>query len=488
MRRHKSGPVRVPLLGRNEDFGPYRPEGHYRQSEPLQRYHAAMTWLRRVGLLLRSGPIAPDDAPRQVQAASLIARALEQARLPDGRSGRAAWERIATVASFYLGLADDLGAQPGKVPAPAGGKLDGATLQSLELELLKEWPRFTPDGYILDRLVGTEVGTPTRMGQFTLTRTADGPSIRGLPRGLDVMAVLGSSRARELLHDLGDDAYRGYDAALATLQRRFASFDSVDWNRNLAWSWLYALKPLLAVRDSGYPSFMASGTYRTKSLNTALASWAHRRQDVALYAEQSKATEAKALKEIPLAAPPVRGDRIATPYVEPLPDLYARLLAMTRMASAGLRTLDVLDRPSQERLQRLEKLLGDLQTVAEKELAGQVLDADEERFLRRLVEDSESVALSERTTVSLTTVHLDASSGQILQEATGNLDVGIFLYPRPDGRLALAAGPVLSYYEFKRPSAKALTEAEWRRLLVGTVPPPRPPWAASFLAVPRASP
>ncbi|HYT89449.1 MAG TPA: DUF3160 domain-containing protein, partial [Gemmataceae bacterium] len=41
IRRHERGPVRVRLLGRNEDFGAYRPEGHYRQSERLQRYHAA---------------------------------------------------------------------------------------------------------------------------------------------------------------------------------------------------------------------------------------------------------------------------------------------------------------------------------------------------------------------------------------------------------------------------------------------------------------
>src|SRR5205823_934008 len=102
---------------------------------------------------------------------------------------------------------------------------------------------------------------------------------------------LGSDRARELLHDLGDDAYRGYDAALAALRQRFASFDTVDWNRNLSWAWLYALKPLLVERDAGYPPFMTSAAYRTKSLNTALASWAHRRQDVALYVRDIQAFE-----------------------------------------------------------------------------------------------------------------------------------------------------------------------------------------------------
>src|SRR5262249_20351597 len=116
--------------------------------------------------------------------------------------------------------------------------------------------------------------------------------------------------------------------------------------------------------------------------------------------------------------------------------------------------------------------------IAEKELAGQDLTAEEQALLRQLVEDPESTVQSDRaTTVSVTTIHTDANSNQVLQEATGSLDVGIFVYPRPDGRLALAAGPVLSYYEFKRPSANPLTGASWRRLLWEAPPPPARPWA-----------
>ena len=46
----------------------------------------------------------------------------------------------------------------------------------------------------------------------------DGP-IRGFPRGLDVMAILGSKRARDLLKELGDDAYIASAKALE-LRRR----------------------------------------------------------------------------------------------------------------------------------------------------------------------------------------------------------------------------------------------------------------------------
>src|SRR5437588_6048756 len=93
------------------------------------------------------------------------------------------------------------------------------------------------------------VGEPTRQDIFTRVESGGGP-IRGFPRGLDVMAVLGSKRAREVLHELGDDAYSNkprsltYDQALAALVDEYGKLSDLDWNRNLYWSWLYALKPL----------------------------------------------------------------------------------------------------------------------------------------------------------------------------------------------------------------------------------------------------
>src|SRR5439155_19612921 len=123
--------------------------------------------------------------------------------------------------------------------------------------------------------------------------TPAGP-IRGFPRGLDVMTVLGSDRARALRTELGDDAYFGdgktvfsYEDALTNLRKEYAGLGDADWNRNLYWSWLYALKPLLWEYGKGYPSFMATTAYRTKALNTALASWAQLRHDTILYAKPS---------------------------------------------------------------------------------------------------------------------------------------------------------------------------------------------------------
>src|SRR5205807_2070265 len=98
--------------------------------------------------------------------------------------------------------------------------------------------RFIPDSYMMGKLVFPTVGPPTRDGMFTWVPTPGGP-IRGFPRGLDVMAVLGSARARAIIAELGDDAYTGdgkktfsYEDALTALKKEYAGLSDEDWNRN----------------------------------------------------------------------------------------------------------------------------------------------------------------------------------------------------------------------------------------------------------------
>jgi hypothetical protein len=524
--RAGAGPVRLRLLGRTVDFRSSRPQGHYARSERLKGYHAALTWFSRVGLLLEGGPgrpVSADEARRQTLAAALLTDALARAELPDPRKAAAVWERTYTVTAFFTGLADDLGplsyrealARSGCAPPHLGRLTEAARLLALKLELARQTPDlrrkpvapgtpanlldrldrqagfrlfgrpFVPDNYVLERLVYPSVGPPTRTGQFTYGRLSDGRGIRALPRGLDLMAVLGGGRARELLHELGDDAYAAgggapsYPQALAALRGQFARFDETDWNRNLSWSWLYALQPLLAERGDGYPPFMTGTAYRTKSLNTALAAWAHRRQDTALYALPGGQAEMKPLTETkPTRVPAVvrEAEKPREAYLEPVPDLYARLLALTRMAGKGLAALGVLDESARQRVGELEKELGQALAVAEKELANEALSADEQAFLGRLL--TEGYAATD--TRSVVTVYSDAHTGQVLQEATGLVDVGLFVYQRPDGRLVVGAGPVLSYYEFRRARRDELTEPEWRRWLASPEPPRPPAWTRTY--------
>ena len=184
--------------------------------------------------------------------------------------------------------------------------------------------RFVPDSYMFQNLVSPAVGMYIGKDEpFTMKMTQLGPA-RCFPRGLDVMAVLGSDRAYEILKREGDTEYQGkdtsYDKQLKQLKDEFAAFTEEDWHRNLYWSWLYALKPLLEKYGKGYPTFMQTEAWQEKELNTALASWAELRHDTILYAKQSYTPTMSAMPPPPK---PLLG------YIEPVPEFYARMLDLT---------------------------------------------------------------------------------------------------------------------------------------------------------------
>ena len=307
------------------------------------------------------------------------------------------------------------------------------------------------------------------------------------------MALLGSRRARQILTELRDDAYgrneKGdnltYQAVFDQLKGEFEGLSERDWNRNLYWSWLDALKPLLAEFGRGYPTFMTTRAWRDKSLTTALASWAQLRHDTILYAKQSYTRQGGGV-----GPKPVQG------YVEPVPEFYARMLALTRMSLAGLKAMEVLQPQAIERLSKLAEILGRLLAISEKELANKELTQDDYAFIRNFGERIEGLKVrypdlareargaeqkrSMRTTL-VADVHTDQNSKQVLEEATGYVDLLVVCYRQPDRRLVLGAGPVLSYYEFKHPMRDRLTDEKWKKMLESGKAPGRPEWVKSYV-------
>ncbi len=131
--------------------------------------------------------------------------------------------------------------------------------------------RFIPDSYLFSNMVGVYTGgyTGKKETPFTLVISAAGP-IRGFPRGLDAMALLGSKRAVYWLNELNDSSYENYSVQYGKMDSEFSNFSAADWNRNLYWSWLYSLQPLLKDYGAGYPTFMKTDAWQDKEMNTGL--------------------------------------------------------------------------------------------------------------------------------------------------------------------------------------------------------------------------
>ena len=511
-----------------EDYSQYVPRGHYTRSETLKRYFKAMMWYGRMAFLLKGGEdalVSEVDADLATIQSSLIAAELSDVEVGE-ETAQEIWDRVYLVTSFFVGTADDL--TPYEyldaiervfgVEFEASELADDEKLLSLKAELAQMrnpeiyggsgvcvvYPpitkeklyeclaktkgmrfmgqRFVPDSYMFQNLVSPAVGMYVGDAEpFTMKMTAAGTA-RCFPRGLDVMAVLGSERAYDILEEEGDTEYEGidtsYDIQLEELKSQFDDFDTADWNRNLYWSWLYALKPLLQEFGDGYPAFMQTQAWRDRELQAVLASWAELRHDTILYAKQSYTP---ALGSVPIQPEPVVG------YVEPVPEFYARMLALTSMTREGLADLEVLNETETSRLESLEQVLERLLDISIDELEGRELDEDDYRFITDFGEELDSiiagVEAEGKETTLVADVHSDANQPmEVLEEGVGYVDLMLVAYMVPDGRVIVGAGPVLSYYEFKHPLSDRLTDEAWKGMLEQGNEPDRPDWIGSFYA------
>ena len=503
-----------------EDYSQYVPRGHYTQSEKLKRYFKAMMWYGRRAFLLKG--CNGDDALISGRDANLstIQAALISAELPEvnanNRTTQEIWDRIYSVTAFFVGTADDLTPYEYREALKnisftnASALSDENKLLALKVELAKMrspeiyggsgvcvvYPplteaklyeclddtkglrfmgqRFVPDSYMFGQLISPAVGRYVGNGTpFTMCDTLAGPA-RCFPRGLDIMSVLGSDRAGEILMEEGDTEYAGpntsYEKQLNELKLEFAGFNISDWNRNLYWSWLYALKPLLREFGDGYPTFMQTKAWQEKELQTSLASWTELRHDTILYAKQSYTP---VFASMPQPSKPVRG------YVEPVLEFYARLLALTNMTENGLAALDVLNEDEKWRLQSLAHILERLIDISEAELENEELTEDDYKFIRNFGESLDSVVSGVndegKETTIVADVHTYLNTGTVLEEGVGYVDLILVAYIVPDGRIIVGAGPVLSYYEFKHPMDDRLTDDKWKEMLE-TEPPKKAEW------------
>ncbi len=509
-----------------EDYSQYVPRGHYTRSEKLKRYFKTLMWYGRMAFLLKGHEnwgqlgealINPYNAKIQTFQACLLAVSLNTQEV-DERLASEIWDRIYTVTAFYVGLSDDLTpydylwalervfgqeymlaelddpndfhklkAELALLPAPKifGGTGDPNVLPPVTEETLNEildktkgmrlmGQRFIPDSYMFQNLVFSQVkdytGDLTNL-PFTCVVTPLGIIVRGYPRGLDVMALLGSEQAKDILIREGDTDYVGYWEKFNELADEFGAFGAEDWNRNLYWGWLYSLQALIGDYGEGYPVFMQGPAWSKRSLNAALASWTELRHDTILYAKQSYSVN-----------PPFAESSPPTPpaYVEPVPEFFGRLLALARMTRTGLSDMEVLSEQAVERLLSFEEMLNRLIAIVTKQLTNQALSNQDRLYLNNLADDLEWVVTGIGETGLKTTmvadVHTVGSEESVLEEGVGNVDLVVVACPRSDGSAFLAVGPVLSYYEFKHPMADRLTDEKWRVILDSPDKPQRPAW------------
>ena len=359
-----------PGLENGEDYTQYIARGHYTLSEELTRYFKSMMWYGRMTFRLKAKD--PEVGKEETRSALLLVQALKDASV-DGRPAMDVWQDLYAPTAFMVGRSDDLTALQyldvmGTVYGPqavVSDFVDETKLQAF-VDLAFQLPppkilgmviqdtdnveettkglrfmgqRFVPDAYVFRELIYRNVGTPEKA--------------RMLPKGLDLFAAMGSARAFQLLDAMGDTAYERYPEQMEKMQAWMSSLGVSDWTETLYNTWIYTFYPLIEVPGDGYPDFMRSPAWLDKQLNTVLGSWAELKHDTILYAKQVYAELG--------GGPPPPPPEPPKGYVEPVPEFYARLAALTAMTREGMQSRGLLNELDAASLDTLQTLVLSLQ-------------------------------------------------------------------------------------------------------------------------------
>lgn len=473
-----------PLFGYEEDYSQYRPRGHYTRNDTLKRYFKAMMWYGRMTFRLRPSSDPDNKKGREETVRALLILEVAKDYLEE-------WKRINSPIILYVGKSDDLTLLeyfeikdrvfPGDTPLAIAR--DHEKLARFIDEAMQYRPprivssvvpdtvkpevatkglrffgqKFIPDSYMFQNLVYPKVGTRLDPRLF--------------PRGLDVLAVLGSKRAQEILIQVyRENRFANYESQLKKLIEEFERYTEDDWYFNLYSGWLYTLKSLLLP----IPGFQSA--YQDKCLQTVLGSWAELRHDTILYAKQSYTAEVTSVRPRP---------HIVEGYVEPIPECFARLKRLVDISRTELEEKAFLDIIVKQKFEQFSNILGELHRISQQELEQKPLTEKDYLFIQHIGEALDNVERfpaerytteTDKSAALIADVHTDPNTKKILE--VGN-DVPALFYVRVqiDGVPRLFVGGVYDYYEFLQPLSARLTDEEWQRV---ELKPEKPEWIQFF--------
>ncbi len=474
------------------DYTQFVPRGHYTRSEELKNYFKTMMWF---GLNCFVSEEEDELIPSLVITKELYENSIGSERLID------LWEKIYEPTVFYVGLSDDLGPDDYKVMMDRifGEKATFASFTDrTKLSKFKEMAAEADKEKkkIEVALIDIPSGPQFRlMGQRyipdseILQRLSKWPE-RPFPKGLDIMAVLGSRLAKQLLLERYQEQkkWKEYPEKLKEVTEDFGRLTPSDWKKNLYYSWVWCLKALIELdkKEYNYPFFMQNEAWEAKDLNTALASWSELRHDTILYAKQSGAECGNGEEWYP---DPPKG------YVEPNVEFYRRLEELLVFTGDGLKKRNLLTTQMEEKFKGFVELVSFLKEISIKELTSKPITIQEYEQIKIYGTLLENLTISvmtdekyirwfeiisdvDKDIAVIADVH--TSEGWVLEEGVGHANE-IYVVIEKGGRLWLTRGAVFSYYEFTHPVADRLTDEKWQSMVKEKRIPNPPDWTKEYL-------
>ncbi len=502
-----SEPSRSELLGRPVDFTQFKVRGHYEGEPALEGYFRTVMLFGQFGLRV----FAPDGVSPGDDLPTILALAwLSNKAQVNGKPVSEILAHLSGPIDFLVGepedlpfskLAEVLGDRnlPDSVDACVNPTLIKSAFEALKkhplprirpqdgLQVFVFPQRATLDSVIMQQLVYRAVGTQAKP--------------RWLPRLLDVMAALGSARAKTLLLEtLKEGQYENYETQLAKAAREVDSLPESTWTDNLYRGWLGAFRDLCLNVDKPTEAFTRSDAWTDRILYAALGSLTTLRHDTLLYNKMGGAEAGEGGERMYRKLPQV--------YVDPYPSVFGRMRRMTLELYSLLKARGFL--PPEEKkadteeqdeilgastsglMKALANVFARLESAARKQSRGEALTEKEHTALFELGRDLEhlTIALTAKQEDGFGNIYGDECSliadiftgDETVREcAIGRVFNIIVRHAASSGFDYLYRGGTYSFYEFEQPIGNRLSDKQWKQMIRENRLPPLPDWARSFI-------
>ncbi len=456
----------------------FKPRGHYTRTEELKRYFGAMMWLQTAPFCL--------DNDEHLKRAILSAAVLSNS--PNyGKETLKKYKAIMEPVNFIIGKADNVSfLDLAQLIEKNHYEMNDLLTHEESLEIFRKELKkvadaqnvikpkqaascvdkinFIPQRYLADNEILQE-----------LVDVENNVTKRGFPKGLDVMAALGSGSAENILiNELKEsENWSKYPQILAGLKNKMKD---INWDETVYNKWIESLLALQKT-NKRYPYFMQNTQWRKKDLNASLASWAELKHDAILYAEQPMAAECG-------------GGGVPEPYtlgyVEPNTGYWSTVIELLDLTKNVLEQNELFSSEISRITSSMRENAQFLLSASEKELAGENLSEKEYYQIEFIGSTFEWISLDlvshkdeyidawnsvkgpDKSVAVVADVYtanaLNNPKRGILHVATGNVN-DIYVVAEIEGYLYITKGAVFSYYEFPRPLGNRLTDEEWQKML-----------------------
>jgi hypothetical protein len=485
-----SGSAVSPLWGSKEDYSLYAPFGHYDDGGELESYYQALTWLQEADFAPRPGP-SPSEIERGHKAtrqALLLVAALQQ---NDRKAQQAMklWDEIYQVEGFLSGVPGPLNVYSyNRLAAGQFGRelelsrlADDSQIEAFTASVLEEASFSGTDSQGGNPDLAFHLFAPRPDVSSRIFAQLVDPAVpeRKMPRILDVPSAYGSDRAFNILDKLYKDTkYESYADNVRKLGKE-AYLNPLQTHSCMYLAGMDASRALLKPPAAGYPGFMQSNAWQDRDLFSYLGQWV-------LLEKQSVSWK---IMDIPAPDAVVPSTSTIPGYVEPRPEAFALLAAATDTLQRGFSERGLAIKDVNDRLAALNQILLALKVMAEKELRGQPLSAEDNgvianfgntlKYLTTAPVPGDPQRSQTPATGPVADLYVDSFNQQTLQAGLGRPTV-CYVIAWADGKPTLLRGAGFSCYEAVKATEQKYDDSTWAAYFDSGQAPDLPAWTATF--------